>query len=510
MKVVLFAGGQGTRLREYDEKVPKPMVSIGYRPIMWHLLKYYAHYGHTDFIVCLGYKADVIKRYFLAYDECLSNNFVMAQGGKKVELLKSDIQDWRITFVDTGIASTIGELSRGSTSAPSRARARDLLVVGQIAATLVLLVGAAVLGRSFLAVRDVRPGFNPHGVLSVNVAIPPSRYVTDRDITTFFTRVLDGVEALPGVTAAAIVNRLPLGGGNQTGGLEIEGGTVVTASPNVQTRAVAPGYFRALEIPLHEGRAFARTDDATAPAVAIVDERIARALWPNRSALGQRIREGKDGPWSTIIGVVGHVRHTALDDDSEPQVYWNYAQRPDGRMTLVVKAPANAAALAPSVAAVVRSIDAEQPIYDAMTLDDVVDRSLGERRFQTLLLGVFASIALVLASIGADGVIAYGVGQRLREFGVRIALGARRRDVVLLVIRRGGLLFGAGAMIGLVASAATVRVLATLVYGVSPHDGTSFVAATLVLLVVSLLACYVPARRAARGPVHSPPKRVDA
>ena len=398
----------------------------------------------------------------------------------------------------TSVSSTIAELSRGSTSARGRTRARDMLVIGQIAATLLLLVGATVLMRSFLALRQVNPGFNPQHVLSVHLALPRSKYPTEEAITRFYTQVLDRTQALPGVVAVGLVNRLPLGGGNQTGGVQVEGGEAAV-TPNVQTRTVAPGYFRALEIPVREGRSFAPSDGGpNAQVVAIVDERFARIMWPGASPIGRRIREGKEGAWSTVVGVVGHVQHTKLDDESDPQVYWNYPQRVQDRLALVVKTRNDPAPLIQSIAGVVRSIDPQQPIYDARTLDEVVDRSLGDRLFQMVLLGVFAAMALLLASIGAYGVIAYGVGQRLREFGVRIALGAPRRDVILMVVRRGGMLFGLGAAVGLLLAVASVRVLSTLVYGVSPTDTVSFAIATLVLFIVSMAACYVPARRAAR------------
>jgi predicted permease len=260
---------------------------------------------------------------------------------------------------------------------------------------------------------------------------------------------------------------------------------------------VSPDYFRALEIPIKEGRSFTSSDGTDAPYVAIVDEELAGRLWPGRSAIGRRIREGGD-PWATVIGVVGHVRHTGLANDSDSQVYWNYAQRLQDRMALVVKTQGDPAALTRSIAAAIREVDPEQPIYDVRTLDAVIDRSLGQRWFQMMLLGVFAAISLVLASIGTYGVIAFGVGQRLREFGVRIALGAKRGDVTGLVLRRGGTLFAAGAVAGLLLALATVRLLSTLVYGVGTRDTPSFVAATLVLFAVSMVACYVPARRAAR------------
>jgi predicted permease len=269
--------------------------------------------------------------------------------------------------------------------------------------------------------------------------------------------------------------------------------------PNVLTRTVSPGYFRALQIPVREGRSFTRLDGSDAPRVAIIDERLARAMWPGKSPIGRRVREGGD-EWSTVVGVVGHIQHSGLDDDSDPQVYWNYTQRVQDRLALVVKARGNPASLSKAVAAAVREVDPEQAVYDVRTLSAVVDRSLGQRWLQTILLSTFAGGALLLASVGAYGVIAYGVGQRTREFGVRMALGAGRGNVMGMVVRRGATLFALGAVTGLVLAAATVRVLSTLVYAVAPHDVTSFVLATGVLFAVSMVACYVPALRASRVP----------
>ena len=294
-----------------------------------------------------------------------------------------------------------------------------------------------------------------------------------------------------------MVSRLPLSGNNQTGGPQIEG---ADASPSVQTRTASPDYFRTLEIPLMEGRFFTSSDGFDAHRVAIVDEQLARIAWPGKSPIGQRIREGGGNPWSTVVGVVGHVRHTGMDDVAQGQVYWNYPQRFSGtdRMALVVRTRGEPAMRTRAVAEAIRDVDPEQPVYDARTLEDVIGRSFGQRRFQMILLGLFAAIALMLASIGAYGVIAYGVGQRLREFGIRIALGAQRREVIAMVLRRGGALFGLGAIIGLTLAAATVQVLASLVYGVVPRDPWNFIASTMVLLAASMAACYVPARRAAR------------
>jgi len=397
----------------------------------------------------------------------------------------------------SGVSAGLTELSRGSTGSRRRGRVRDALVIAQIAATLLLLVGATVLARSFLAVRAVRPGFNPEGVLSVKVAIPESKYPGDAQIVAFYTSVLDRVQALPGVIAVGVVNRLPLGGDDQNAGLQIEDAAPDARWPNVLTRTVSPGYFRALEIPMREGRSFSRFDGSDAPRVAIIDERLARAVWPGKSPIGRRVREGGD-VWATVVGVVGHIQHEGLDDDSDPQVYWNYTQRVQDRLALVVRTRGNPASLSRAVAAAVRDVDPEQAIYDVRTLDAVVDRSLGQRWLQTILLVTFAGAALLLASVGAYGVIAYGVGQRTREFGVRMALGAGRRNVMVMVLRRGATLFTLGALTGLVLAWATVRVLSTLVYAVAPHDVISFVLATLVLFIVSMVACYVPALRASR------------
>ncbi len=403
-----------------------------------------------------------------------------------------------VAVARSSVSGAATELSRASTLAPRRARLRDLLVIGQIATTMLLLVGAMVLMRSFIALRQVSPGFNADHVLSVHIAVPRPKYPLDDDVNAFFTQALERVHELPSVTAAGLVSRLPLSGNNQTGSVEIDGARAAVRSPNVETRSVSPEYFKVLEIPLLSGRAFLATDGEHAPQVAIVDERFARQIWPGENPIGKRIRESSTAPWNTVVGLVAHIKHRGLDDDSDPQIYWNYEQRSADRMALVIKTKVDPATLTHSVAEAIRSVDREQPIYDAMSLDDVVDRSLGQRRFQMLLLGTFAAIALMLASIGAYGVIAYGVGQRLREFGIRIALGARRRDVVTNVLARGGVLFGVGAVLGIGLATVAVRLLSTLVYSVAPRDLVSFALSTAVLFVVSMAACYIPARRAAR------------
>ena len=401
-----------------------------------------------------------------------------------------------------GLVAVTANLSRGVTGGSRRARTRDLLVVVQIAATLWLAVGATLLTRSFAELKRVSPGFNPERVYSVHLAIPRTKYRNDREVAAFMRRVLDRVEALPGVVAAGMVNRLPLAGGAQTAGIEFEGIDRTRATPGTEIQAdirpVTPDYFRTLGIPLISGRTFTDADGEDAPPVGIIDERAAKTIFGGASPIGRRFRPPiSSQPWVTIVGVVGHVRHERLDEDGRPQIYWSYRQFAQDREALVVRTETDPAALAQSIAAAIRSVDPEQPIYDARTLEAVVARSLAQRWLQTTLLAAFASMAVVLASIGVYGVIACGVGQRRREFGIRLALGARRTEIVGLVMRRGAALFIVGAAVGLAAAAASARVLSSLLFHVSGFDLVSFGLATAILFAVALAACGLPARRAA-------------
>jgi putative ABC transport system permease protein len=399
----------------------------------------------------------------------------------------------------SGLSASVADLSRGNTGTRGRSRVRDLLVVAQMAATMWLVIGAALLTRSFGQLRQVHPGFNPERVYSLHLAIPRSKYPRDLDMAAFGDRILERVRALPEVVSASLVNRLPLAGGTQTGGIEIEGlDPKATLLGNVDYRSVTPDYFRTLEIPVLSGRAFVETDTEASPQVAIIDERIAKLVATLADPVGRRIRiPVMNLPWLRIVGVVGHIRHDRLDEDTRPQVYFPYKQRTQDRMALAVRTRTDPAAIGGSLVGAIHSVDAEQPVYDARTLEAVVDRSVAQRWLQTVLLGSFAVIAVVLASIGVYGVIAYTVGQRRREFGIRLALGARRSEIVGLVMRRGAALFAAGAAIGLAAAAASAQVLASLLFNISGFDLISLGVSTAVLFVVALAACGLPARRAA-------------
>ncbi len=395
-----------------------------------------------------------------------------------------------------GLSASVAQASHRHTTA--RSRSRDVLVVAQIAATLWLVVGAVLLIRSFNELRRVNPGFSADRVYSLHLAIPRGKYPRDLDVAAFGNRILDGIGALPDVESVALVNRLPLGGQTQTGGIEFEGIDAKAAGlGNVDYRSVTPDYFRTIRIPLLGGRAFTGQDRASGPWVAIIDERLAK-LFGGTDPVGRRVRIPIDGAsWGTIVGVVGHIRHERMDEDTRPQIYFPFEQRTQDRMALVVRTRIDPAAMGSTLAATIRGVDPEQAIYDARTLEAVVSRSVQQRWLQTALLGTFAFAAVFLASIGIYGVLAHAVGQRRREFGIRLALGARPGEIVTLVLRRGAVMFGIGAAIGLAAAAASARALGSLLFQVAAFDAVSFGVATAVVFIVALAACGIPASRAA-------------
>jgi putative ABC transport system permease protein len=414
-------------------------------------------------------------------------------------LLTSLLPAWHASRTD--LASALHEDARAGTGA-ARARLRDLLVVSEIALTLVLLVGAGLLIRTLGRLRQVDPGFRPEGVLSLHLAVPRSKYTSDALVADFCRRVLERVRALPGVESAGMVNRLPLAGGGQSGSLQFEGTNLpVTELGNVDWRTVTPGYFQAMGIPLLRGRSFTDRDTADSPLVGVIDERIARLVWPGQDPIGKRFRIGLGtftGPWVEIVGVAGHIRHDGLDVDQRPQVYWNYHQRAQDRMALVVRTRLRPLDLAPAVISEIRAVDPDQPVYDVRPMDEVRERSLAQRWLNTVLVTLFAGVSLLLAAVGIYGVIAYSVQRRVREFGVRLALGASPGAVRTLVLRQVGFLTLCGLTLGVGMSLVLTRFLAGLLHEVAPHDPATFAATSAVLACAALAACYLPARRATR------------
>jgi predicted permease len=326
-----------------------------------------------------------------------------------------------------------------------------------------------------------------------------SKHASDREVADYYARLTEAVRAVPGVASAGLVNRIPLSG-DQTNSVQFGSATDAAAQPtNVNTRTVTPGYFATLGIRLIAGREFTERDDADASEVAIVDERLARAIWPGESALGKRFRgpEWRGGGWVTVIGVVAHVRAVGLEVDPAPQVYWSYRQWTQDRMVLAVRSATESGTLATPVIQAIRSVDPEQSVYDVRTMTEIVDRSLAQRRLTTVLMFGFSGVALLVAAVGIYGVVAYGVTQRMREFGIRVALGATRARMTGLVVWQGASMAIVGSVLGLLFSIAAAGLMRNLVYGVAPMDAVSMVGATALLLLVAGTASYVPARRAA-------------
>ena len=401
------------------------------------------------------------------------------------------VHAWRSDFTtvtkDGGRSSTVGR---------TRSRARRFGVAAQVAFAVPLLVGATLLVRSALAVSKVDLGFVPDRVATMSFEVSRAKYVSDQQVSDYYARVVEAARAVPGVTTAAIGNRVPLLGG-QSNSVSFDTPKGISEDDlEVDSRPVTPDYFATLGIRLLAGRTFTDHDDATSPVVAVVDERLARMVWPGESAIGKRFVGPGDRP-GTIVGVVNHTRTATLESDPRPQMYWSHRQWVQNRAVLAVRAQGEAHALFPQLIAAVRSVDPDQSVYEVRTMPEIVERSLAQRRLTTTLLVGFGTVALVLAAVGIYGVVAYSVSQRMREFGIRVALGATRREVTRLVVGQGTSMALAGAVIGLTIAIVGARIMSSLLYGVSPRDATSMAAASLLLLAVATLASYIPSRRAA-------------
>jgi len=380
---------------------------------------------------------------------------------------------------------------------------RGAFVVAEVAMALVLLVGAGLLVRSVRQLLAVSPGFDASRLVTMQVQTGGLRYRNDTVTRAFFDEALARVRALPGVEGAAFTNQLPLSGDFDMFGVHPE--VPINANPALDGGAhrysVSPGYLETMHIPVVDGRAFTAADRGDAPKVAIVSAAMAQRMWPHDRAIGKRVRVGAlEGPLREIVGVVGDVRQVSLGETTRNAIYlpesqWQFA---DGAMSLVVRTGAPATAMARSVRDVIKTIDANQPIVRVASMDDLLTASAADRRFALALFEAFGVIAIVLAGAGLYGVISGRVAERMREIGVRAALGASARDIVWMVLREGATLAGIGMAIGLVASFALARTMDSLLYGVSRADPLTYAAVCLLLAAVALAACLVPARRAAR------------
>jgi putative ABC transport system permease protein len=402
----------------------------------------------------------------------------------------------------TDLHETLKEGGRGG-SGGVRHRVRSALVIAETALALVLLIGAGLLIKSFMRLQQVNPGFQPQGLLVMQLALPDFRYKEPRQRDAFYEQALDQVRALPGVESVGATTVLPLSGTNSSGSFQIEGRTVAPGelAPHGDRWAVTYDYFKAMGIPLVRGRYFTQRDTAEAPRVAIIDETMARKYWPDEDPVGKRIVfEGtRDNPlWREIVGIVGHVKHASLEGESRVQYYLPHPQRPFSSMFLVVRAAGDPGSLAGPVRGVIQGLDKDLPVFRVRTMDQLVYDALARQRFSMFLLGVFGALALVLAAVGLYGVMAYSITQRTHEIGIRMALGAERRDVLKLVVGQGMALSIAGLVIGLVAAFGLTRLMTALLFGVSSTDPLVFMAIPLLLAGVAFMASFIPALRATK------------
>jgi predicted permease len=389
---------------------------------------------------------------------------------------------------------------RSATSSGTARKARHGLVVVEVALATMLVAGAGLLLRSFERVRQVDPGFRADHVLVVELRLPGKRYQEDAQVAAFYERLRERAAALPGVVSVALADGLPPTGAGWTGGLAIAGRPAGRSDPEFHHRLVSPAYFKTLRVPLRRGRLFAASDDAQAPPVALINERLARQFFPASDPVGQRVAlESKPGPlyaWHTIVGVVGDERLDGLAAGAPPQIYSPFPQAPEHGMFLLLRTAADPLPLAAPVRAAVREIDRDLPLLSAKALDGILDHSLAGERFLMLLMAAFGAAALALAAVGIAAVVAYNVGQRTRELGIRMALGATASQVVRLTLGEATAHTALGIALGGFAALGLSRLLRSLLFATSPNDPGTFGLTAFTLVAIALLAAYLPARRA--------------
>lgn len=401
--------------------------------------------------------------------------------------------------------ATLNDVARDMAGGTSGRHVRRVLVVSEVALAVVLLVSAGLLIRSFQLLRQVDTGFTSENALTMRMVLPFPKYAQAEARRAFYDETLRRIEALPGVESAGMITFLPLSfhGMNFTFSVEGQPSPSDMKLPFALFRVVSPDYFRAMGIPLRRGRFFDTRDSIDSQPAVLINRRFAEQYWPGEDAIGKRVKVGPvDSPnvWLTVVGVVGDVRQTGLYEQ-KLEFYVPYAQDRRSFMAprdLVVRTKSDPAAIAAAVRQAVWTVDKDQPVSNVRTLDQVFAAAISQERFQALMLGLFAALALLLACVGLYGVISYAVVQRTHEIGVRMALGAQPVDVLRLVIRQGMTLTLAGLVVGIVAGTFVTRVLTDMLFGVTPRDPLTFAGVPVLLLVVALLACYIPARRATR------------
>jgi putative ABC transport system permease protein len=406
-----------------------------------------------------------------------------------------------LRLVDTDLKVALQEGGRGHAGGSRARKMRSALVVTEIALAAVLLIAAGLLLRSFGRLLRVPEGFNPDHVLALQLSLPPARYPQPADRAGFIKNSLERVASLPGIASASAVTRLPLVPGRSTRSLEVEG-RIAPASGDISPDylVVTPDYFQTMGVPLLSGRTFTDRDDASALPAAIISESTARYFWPGQDAIGKHFRGACSDDKNTcrVVGIVGDVKQHRLEQASQLAVYTPFSQDPWAFFALVVRTKLEPASAASAVEGAIHSVDPDEPVYNVRSMRDVEAASLSPQRLQIALIGLFAALALVLACMGIYGVMAYSVAQRTSEIGVRVALGAQTGNVLGLILGQGLRLAVLGAAIGLAGSFFAARLLSGMLFGVTPGDPATFAGAAIVLVLVAMVACYVPARRATR------------
>ncbi len=403
----------------------------------------------------------------------------------------------------TELTESLKEGARGSGEGARRNRIRGVLVVSELAIAVVLLVGAGLLIQSLWRLRNVSPGFESQNLLSLVVGIPEVKYPTEKQ-DQFYRDLVARVQSLPGVRSAGAVIPLPLSGDLFRISFETEGRPMAKGDlPSADFFAVSDDYFKTLGVPILKGRTFNQRDGATAPGVIVVNQNFADKFFPNEDPIGKRIKPGistteKKADWREIVGVVGDVRNRNLSSELRVGYFVPQAQVPFNQMTIVVRTTNDPHTLVTAVQNEVHSMDGEVPVFNVKTMDEHISATVAAPRFNTTLLVIFASVALILTIVGLYGVMSYAVAQRTNEIGIRMALGAQTRDVLRLIVSQGFKLIVLGLAIGLVGAFALMRVIASLLFGVTAKDPLTFAAVATLLAFVALLACYIPARRATR------------
>ncbi len=417
---------------------------------------------------------------------------------------------WRATAVN--LSDALKEGKRGSSEGLRRNRLRGLLVGSEFALAVVLLAGAGLMVRTFLALQNVDAGFDPHGVLSMVVGVAGTEQASGGHTGNFYQEVLRKVGAVPGVQSVSGINHLPLAGDEWGFPFHIEGRPPEPPGKDLVAtyRVVFPGYFRTMRIPILHGRDVTDADNLRAPGVVVINDYLARRYWPGEDAIGKRITfddPARNPSWLTVVGVTKNTAQSNWTSPPEEEVFLPYLQNRDylnapsppfAYLTLVVRTGLDPAALAPAIRGAIHSLDANTPLSEIQTMDHVVAEANGQSRFYLILLGAFAAVALVLAGVGIYGVMSYSVSRRTHEIGVRMALGARGRDVLRLVVFQGIIQALAGVAVGLAGALALSQLMAGLLFGTRPTDPATFAAVVLVLSAVAVAASYIPARRAAK------------